>query len=156
MALSTIVGGALDTLLSAGVTPIAAKPGGGFWVVDSLATYTTDDTFRDFHKIRSADFIAQTVRTRLEAAFVGTKNLAGSQQSIAASAAAVCRELQDEEVIRAFQTPIVQQGATPTTYNVSLPVMLVDTTKFIYITLALQPSSTLNRESGYSGADANA
>jgi len=154
--LSSVVGGSIDLLLGAGLTPIAPRPGGGYWVVDSLATYNTDDVFRDIHKVRSADYVAKLARGNLEAQFVGAKNLVGSQQTIAAAATSLLRDLVDQEVIRAYQAPVVTQGASATAYNVSLPVMLVDTTKFIYIMLALQPSSTLNRALGYSGANANA
>jgi hypothetical protein len=154
--LSTIQGGDVDSLLAAGVTPIAPKPGGGFWIVDSLSGYRTDDTFRDFHKIRSADFVAQYSRTILEGRFVGAKSLAGTIQSIQAVANQICADLQAQEIIRAFQTPVITPGANTRTYNVSLPVMLVDATKFIFVTVALQPSSTVNRDAGFSAADANA
>lgn len=154
--LSTLQGSDVDTLLAAGVTPIAPKPGGGFWVVDSLSGYRTDSTFRDFHKIRSADFVAQYSRTILEQRFVGQKSLSGSIQSIQAVAAQILSDLQAQNVIRASQTPVVTPGANTSSYNVSLPVMLVDATKFIFVTVALQPSSTVNRDAGFSSADANA
>lgn len=154
--LSTIQGGDVDVLLAAGVTPIAPRAGGGFRIVDSLSGYRTDETFRDFHKIRSADYVAQYARTVLEGRFVGTKSLSGSIQSIQAVAEQVCSDLLAQEVIRASQTPVVTPGANTRSYNVSLPVMLVDTTKFIFVTVALQPSSTVNRDAGFTAADANA
>lgn len=153
--LSTVQGGSLDTLLLAGVSPIAPAAGGGFWLVDSLTGYkAADKVFLDVHKVRSADFVQKTARVRLEARFVGQKGLSGSAQSIQTVAAQVLAELKSQEVIRGYQAPIVTPGASPTSYLVSLPVMLVDTVKFLYLTVALQPSSTVNRDTGFTSADA--
>lgn len=150
--LSSIQNGDIDTLLAAGVTPIAPRPGGGWWIVDSLSGYRTDETFRSFHKIRNADYVAQRARTVLESKFVGQKSLAGSASAILAAANSLLRDLRSEEVIRAFQTPVVTATNTRT-YTVSLPVMLVDAVKFIFITVALQPSSTVNTDVGFTAAD---
>lgn len=142
--LSTIQGGAIDQLLQAGVTPIAPAPAGGYWVVDALTGYTgSDQTFRDLTKTRSADFAAQYARQVLESAFVGSKSLAGSQASIAVEANSVMDQLVGMQIIQAHQASVVAAGPTTGSWLVSLPVMLIDTNKFIFITVQLQPSSTV-------------
>lgn len=142
--LSTVQGGALDQLLQAGVTPIAPQPGGGYWVVDALTGYNLPDgTFRDMVKTRSADYVAQYARAQFEQQFVGSKNLATSQSSIQQAALNVCDTLVLQQIIEAFKTPIVKPGPTRNSWMVGLPVMLIDTNKFIFITVGLQPSSTL-------------
>lgn len=153
--LSTVQGGALDTLLLAGVSPVAPAAGSGFWLVDSLTGYkAADKVFLDVHKVRSADYVSKVSRVRLEARFVGGKSLNGSAEQIQNVATQVLTELKSQEIIRGFLPPVVTPGASPTSYLVSLPVMLVDTTKFIYLTVALQPSSTVNRDTGFTSADA--
>ncbi len=141
--LSTIQGGDVDTLLAAGVSPITPKPGGGLWLVDSLSGYNTDDIFRDFHKIGAADEVARRSRAALEDAFTGKKSLENTSGDVQTLASATLQKLKDETVIRAFLPAQVAAGATPKDYLVTLPVMLPDTVKFIYISVALQPASTL-------------
>jgi hypothetical protein len=46
----------------------------------------------------------------------------------------------------------VQQGADARTYNVTAPVLLADATKYIYITVALQPASLLTTPQPVSAA----
>lgn len=141
--LSTMQGGAIDQLLQAGVTPIAPAPGSGFWIVDSLTGYNaSDQTFRDITKTRSADFVAQYSRSSLEQQFVGSKLLQTSQQAISVASNTVMTQLQNMQVIAAFNPAIVDKGPKVGSWNVQLPVMLVDTNKFIFITVMLQPSST--------------
>lgn len=152
--LSTVQDGDLDRLLAAQVTPVAAADGGGFWVVDSLSTYNTDGSFQDYHKIRTADYVARYARTRLEGKFVGAKTLSGSQSSIQAAAVALLRELMQAEVIRGYQVPTVDSGPNLRTWQVALPVMLPDTTKFILITVALQPGGAASVDSGVTNAGA--
>ena len=142
--LSTAQGGALDQLLQAGVTPIAPQPGGGYWVVDALTGYDLPDgTFRDMVKTRSADYVAQYARAQLEQQFVGAKNLLSSQSSIQQAALNICDTLSTQQIIEQYLTPIVNAGPTRNSWMVGLPVMLIDTNKFIFITVGLQPSSTL-------------
>jgi hypothetical protein len=146
--LSTAPGSDVDTLLAAQVTPIAPQPGGGFWVVDSPSLYPgADQTYLEFHKQRSADYISQTLRSGLELRFVGGKSLNGSASSISAYAQVLLQGLQSSEIIRAWATPQITQGATPQSYLVQCPVMLVDAIKFILITIPLQPASIANTAS---------
>lgn len=142
--LSTVQGGAIDQLLQAGVTPIAKKPGGGYWVVDALTGYNQPDgIFRDMVKTRSADYVAQYARVNLEQQFVGSKKLAASQASIQQSALQILDTLLAQQIIQAFLQPVVTPGPNVNSWSVGLPVMLIDTTKFIFITEQLQPSSTV-------------
>lgn len=142
--LSTVQGGAIDQLLLAGVTPVAPAPGSGYWVVDSLSGYNqADATFRDFNKTRSADFVAQYARQSLETQFVGSKQLSSSQNAIQTAANDVMSLLQGMQIIQAFNQAVVAPGPSQGSWNVGLPVMLVGTTKFIFITVSLQSSSTL-------------
>jgi hypothetical protein len=153
--LSTIQGGAVDQLLQAGVTPVAPAPGGGYWIVDSLSGYNLpDQTFRDFHKTRSADFVAQYSRNQLETAFVGSKNLLGSQAAIQAKAVDVMSRLKRMQIIQQYKTAIVAQGPVPGSWTVQLPVMLIDANKFIFITVSLQPSATVSNSASLTAADA--
>lgn len=151
--LSTIAGGAVEQLLGAGVTPITPAPGlaGGFWVVDSLATYLADPDFRDFHKIRTADTVARRLRLRLEDKFVGGKSLEGTAGEIATEATAELNDQLTERLIRAFLKPTVAQSPTNSrAYLVQAPVSIPDTTKFILLTVALQPPGSV--ASGTAGA----
>lgn len=142
--LSTVQGGAIDQLLQAGVTPVAKADGGGFWVVDALTGYNQPDgVFRDMTKTRSADFVAQYARKALQTQFVGSKGLASSGSSITAAARKILDDLLTLQVIAAYQVPTVTRGPVAGSWNVGLPVMLIDTTKFIFITEQLLPSSTL-------------
>lgn len=143
--LSQIPGGDVDVLLAAGVSPIAPTPGGGFWLVDSLSGYTADGSFRDLHKIRTADEVARRLRTVLEGKFVGGKTLNGTADAIRIAAVSELEDQLTEQLIRAFvrdQVAAVANPADPRTYLVACPVMLPDTTKFILLTIALQPAST--------------
>lgn len=142
--LSTVQGSDVDQLLTAGVTPIARATATGFWVVDSLSGYNTDDIFRDFHKIRSIDDIAVRARTRLEDKYVGGKSLLNQANAIKRDADALLNEFKGIGLCRDFAPSTVEQPpGNLKTYVITLPVMPVDTTKFIYLTVALQPSSTL-------------
>jgi hypothetical protein len=141
--LSTAPGSDVDSLLRANVTPLTPAPGGGVWVVDSLSGWTSDDTWRDFHKTRSADVVQQRLRTRLESLYVGKKSLNNTSAAITDSANGILQGLKDETLIRDFAGVTVQQGVDARTYNVTAPVLLADATKFIYITVALQPASLL-------------
>jgi hypothetical protein len=143
--LSTVQGGAIDQLLQAGVTPIApAGDGSGYWIVDDLTGYNAaDGVFRDLIKTRSADYVAQYARSSLETQFVGSKNLATSGASIAAAANQVMTNLLGLQIIQQFKAAVVSAGPKVGSWNVQLPVMLVDTDKFIFIQVALQPSSTV-------------
>jgi hypothetical protein len=141
--LSTIQGGAVDQLLAAGVTPITPKPGGGLWYVDSLSGYNTDDTFRDFHKIRTADEVSIRLRTALEEEFVGKKSLDNSAAEIARLSNDELGQMVNGQLLRRVQPVTVAQGSSGKDYLVTAPVMLPDTTKFIYISVALQPVTVL-------------
>lgn len=141
--LSTVQGGALDVLLQAGVSPIAPAFGGGYWLVDDLTGYNLpDQTWRDVVKTRSADFVAQWCRQDLESQFVGSKGLSSSQQAIAQAATTDLSRLQTMQIIKAFRPSVVEPGPITGSWSVSLPVMLIDTNKFIFLTVQLQPSST--------------
>jgi hypothetical protein len=148
---STAQGGPLDQLLLAGASPAAPRPGGGTWIVDSLSTSNeAAGYFRDFHKIRSADYVAHYVRGELEEVFTGTKNLNGTKESIELRAQLLLKELQSQRIIRAFKEPKVEPGpntgpvvTSANSYNLTLPVMLVDTDKYIFITVALQSPTTI-------------
>lgn len=141
--LSTISGGDIDLLLAANISPIAPRPGGGFWMVDSLSGYQADASLRDFHKTRTADESARRLRTRLEDKFVGKKALSRTADSIKREALAELTDQVTEELLRAFRQPeVVQSPTDPRTHLVTCPVMLPDTNKFILLTLALQPPST--------------
>jgi Phage tail sheath protein subtilisin-like domain len=147
-ALSTTQGGPIDQLLNAGVTPLAPAPTSGVWVVDSLSTYAIDTNFRDFHKIRSADAVAQYCRYFLESTFVGAKNTAGTLGAIRETSDSILDDMVSSTLIRAHLPTQVVQSTDPNygqnTFLVNLPVMLIDTTKFILLTIALQPASALN------------
>ena len=143
---STVQGGALDQLLLAGASPAAAKPGGGTWIVDSLSTSNeAAGYFRDFHKTRSADYIAHFARTNLEAKFTGKKTLNGTIEAIEAQAELLLKDLLAAQIIRAFNKPTAEPGPTTgavvtssNSYLVGLPVVLIDADKYIFITVALQ------------------
>lgn len=142
--LSTIAGGDVETLLAGGVTPITPAPASGFWIVDSLSTYLADPDFRDFHKIRTADEVAQRLRVRLEAKFVGTKSLDGSANEIQVETVAELNDQLTERLIRAYLKPTVAPSPTnPRAYLVQAPVSIPDTTKFILLTVALQPPGSI-------------
>ncbi len=141
--LSTIAGGDLDRLLTAGVTPTAPAPGTGFWIVDSLSGYNTDESFRDFHKIRTADECARRLRVRLEDLFVGRKSLDGSPGDLADEANAELVDQVSEELLRAYQ-PVTVTARDARTFLVTAPVMLPDTVKFVLLTVALQSPNTLS------------
>lgn len=144
--LSTIAGGALDQALAAGITPIAAAPGGGFWLVDSLSTILTDVEFRDFHKIRSADQSQRRLRERLEAVFVGSKATPGSSADIRQEALHELEDQVTEQLIGAYRASDVSVdfgGPGGTTFFVTAPIALVGATKFILITVALQPTGSI-------------
>lgn len=141
-ALSTVPGGELEVALTGGVTPINVADGGGIWVVDSLSTNMTVSQLADFHKIRTADAVAQFMRARLESKFVGTKSLNGTAQSIFNEATTGLDVLVRRELIRDAGVVDVQSDPLdPRTYLVNLPVVLPDTTKFVLITVALRPPS---------------
>lgn len=141
VALSSMLGGSIDQLLYAGVTPIAPAPGGGFWIVDDLTGYnTSDQTFRDMTSTRSADYVAQFVRNQLENLFVGSKNLSTTSQAIQSAANAELTTLAGMNVIAAWQSAQVTTGPNPNSWNVMLPVQLVSTLKWIFITVMLQPA----------------
>jgi hypothetical protein len=151
VAYSTVQGGSLDQLLLAGASPSAPQPGGGTWVVDSLST-TSEPAgyFRDFHKTRSADYVARFVRNELEAKYTGGKTLSSSAESIALTAGLLLKELQAAQIIRAFNEPSVEPGPTTgavvtssNSYIVGLPVMLIDADKFIFLEIALQSPTTI-------------
>lgn len=143
-ALSTIPGGDLDTLLAAGVTPISAKPGGGFWYVDSLSGYIADFSFRDFHKIRTADLCAKRLREGLEAAFTGRKALLGLSSEIKTRANEILDDLVTEELLVGHNSAdaVPDANSTSITY-VTAPVVLPDTNKFVLLTVSLMPVSAL-------------
>lgn len=143
---STVQGGSLDQLLLAGASPSAPRPGGGTWVVDSLSTSNeAAGYFRDFHKTRSADYIAAFARRSLEAKFTGRKTLNGSLEAIEAQAELILKDLQAAQIIRAFKKPTADPGPTTgaivtssNSFLVTLPVVLIDADKYIFITVALQ------------------
>lgn len=148
--LSTVQGGAVDQLLLAGFTTLTPAPGGGVWIVDSIsASNEAAGTFRDFHKVRSADYVAQYVRRALETKYTGGKTLNGTRAAMGIDAANLLRELKAAKIIRDYKQPTVEPGPTTgavvtsaNSSNVSLPVMLVDTNKFIFITVSLQSPTT--------------
>lgn len=144
--LSTAQGGDVDQLLRGNVTCTTPAPGGGFWIVDSLSGWKTDDSFRDFHKTRTADLTSQRLRNGLETQFVGRKALDATAGNIKEVATQIVQNLKDETILRAFGEVTVTQGSDAKTYNVTVPVLLPDATKYIFITVALQPSAPLNRE----------
>lgn len=140
--LSTVAGSSVDLLLAAGVSPAVPKPGGGIWFVEDLSTYILDDIFRDFIKIRSADESARRLRTRLEGNFTGGKTVAGTPTEIRQDAMS---ELDDQVVAQLIQghlpVTVAQDPNRRSQMIVTAPVQLIDTQKFILITLALQPAA---------------
>jgi len=152
--LSTIQGGAIDTLLYAGVTPIAPAPRSGFWIVDSLTGYNLDQTFRDLHKTRSADYVAQYARASLESQFVGSKLLTSTQNAIGQAANQIMSTLQGLQIVTQYKNAVVTQGQNVNSWAVGLPVMLVETNKFIFITVQLQPSATVSNTGSLTSTDA--
>jgi hypothetical protein len=154
---STLQGSDVDVLLTAQASPLVPAPGSGWWFADSLSGYkAADQAFMDYHKIRSADYCANFLRTSLEDRFIGAKSLAGSSDAIQAWADSLCANLVAQQIIRLYQPPIVGPGSDARTYMVSCPVMLADAIKFIFITVALQPSSTVNTAVGAAADTANA
>lgn len=149
--LSTAQGGAIDQLLTAGIAVWAPKPGGGTWCVDDVTcSKEAAGTFRDVISVRSADYTARYLRRILETKYVGGKGLTGTRESMQTQAEAALKELVSAGIIRAYQTPTVEFGpSTPpvvtpnNSYNVVAPVMLVGVNKFIFITVALQSSSSI-------------
>lgn len=138
--LSLIQGGDIDTLLSAGITPVAPAPGGGFWYVDSLSTYIADLTWRDFHKVRSIDRVQSRLRLRLEAEYTGRKALTGTNAEMQRTADDELEDMRRIGLIRAFKPSIVVSDPTDVrTTFVTAPVVPVDTNKFIKLTVSLQP-----------------
>lgn len=143
---STVQGGPLDQLLLAGASPAAPKPGGGTWIVDSLSTSNeAAGYFRDFHKTRSADYVAHFVRNYLEVNFTGRKTLNGTAEAIEGKAELALKDLLAAQIIRAYKKPTVEPGPTTgaivtssNSYQVALPVVLIDADKFIFLTVALQ------------------
>lgn len=149
---STAQGAALDQLLLAGASPSAPQPGGGTYVVDSLSTSNeATGYFRDFHKTRSADYVAQYVRRELEAKYTGGKTLNGTGESIEITATQLLKELLSAQIIRAWRAPTVEPGpntgpivTSSNSYSVSLPVVLIDADKFIFITVGLQSPTSIS------------
>ena len=143
---STVQGGSLDQLLLAGASPSAPKPGGGTWVVDSLSTSNeAAGYFRDFHKTRSADYVAKFCRNELEAKFTGRKALNGTIEAMEGQAELCLKDLLASQIIRAFKRPTVEAGpntgpvvTSSNSYLVQLPVVLIDADKYIFLTVALQ------------------
>ena len=119
--------------------------------MDSISTNNEASGFwRDVHKVRSADTVAKVLRTKLEAKFVGGKALNGTEERMELTAAQILAELQAAKIIRAYKQPTVEPGpatgAIVTSANstiLSAPVMLVDTTKFIFIQVALQSPTSI-------------
>lgn len=142
--LSTAQGGEVEQLLAAGVTVAAPAPGSGIWIVDSLSTYITDQTFRDFHKIRSADASAARLRTRLEDKFCGGKTLDGTALQVKQETIAELDDQKTIQLIRGHLDPSVTTDPNnPSKLLVNAPVQLIDTQKYLMITVALQPSSVV-------------
>jgi hypothetical protein len=142
--LSSIPGGDLDVLLAAGLTPIGVDPAGGFQLVDSLSGYSADLSFRDFHKIRTADYTARQLRSRLEAEYKGQKNTGNFIDRVRTSANAILNELVAREILVGHNPADASADpATGTITYVQAPVVLPDTNKFILLTVALQPASAL-------------
>jgi Phage tail sheath protein subtilisin-like domain len=149
--LSTVQGGPVDQLLLAGVTPFVRAPRSGVWCVDSLSgNNEPSGVFRDFHKTRSADYVARYLRYALETKYVGGKSLNGTRESIQIQTSILLKELLANQIIRAFNEPTVELGppnspivTSGNSYNVTAPVMLVDTDKYIFITVALQSPTTI-------------
>lgn len=143
--LSTIPGGPLEYLLEHNVTPLAAAPGGGVWVVDDLSgNKEVNGTFRQFTTIREADYVAQFLRAEVEEPFVGGKALNGTAASMQARAEAAVKKLVGV-VISEYQQPTVELGpnqapyVTPAnSYTLSAPVVLIGTDKYIFISIGLQ------------------
>jgi hypothetical protein len=141
--LSTIPGGDLDVLLAAGVSPLGVDPSGGFRYVDSLSGYIADFSFRDFHKIRAADFSAVMLRTELENQFVGRKT-GGLTDEIRGAANAILDRLVLMGIIVGHQSAdAIPDPVYPATTYVQAPIVLPDTSKFVLLTVALQPASSL-------------
>lgn len=140
--LSSVQGSDLDQLLTAGVTPIApAITPGSYWLTDDLSTWTSTEYFKDFHKIRTADYVGQEARAQLEPKFVGNKILDGTVNDVQVAAEQFLESLQLEGIIRAWEKPSVSY-VEPRTFLVSLPVMIPETLKFIPVQIALQPAAT--------------
>jgi len=141
--LSAVPGGDQEKLLEAGVTPIAPMPSAGFQYVDSLSTYKTDQSFRDFHKVRTADESAKRLRNRLATKFNGRKTTAGLRETIRNEAVAELRDQVTEGLLVQARPPEVL--ADPDNNRATLvnaAVLLPDTQKYILLTLSLQPPST--------------
>ena len=140
--LSTVQGSDIDQLLTGGVTPIAPSVNpGAYWIVDDLSTWVSTEYWRDFHKIRTADYVGQIMRSELEPKFVGGKILDGSTNKVQTAAEGVLAGLQIQGIIRAYE-PVTVSYIEPRTFLLSLPVMLPETLKFIPVQVALQPAAT--------------
>lgn len=141
--LSAMPGGEQEALLRDGITPIAPMPGSGFQYVDSLSGYKADQSFRDFHKIRTADEASKRLRSRLARQFNGRKTTAGLRDMIRNEAIAELRDLVTEGLLVEARPPEV--FADPDNNRatiVNAAVLLPDTQKYILLTLSLQPPST--------------
>lgn len=140
--LSSVQGSDLDQLLTAGVTPIAPSvTPGSYWLTDDLSTWTSTEYFKDFHKIRTADYVGQEARFRLEPKFVGAKILDGSVNDVKVAAEQFLESLQLEGIIRAWLPPTVTY-VEPRTFLLGMPVLIPETLKFIPVQVALQPAAT--------------
>lgn len=143
--LSSIPGGDLDTLLRANITPIARANPTGYWITEDVSLEPSDPNWRDWIKQGSADRVAQRLRARLEGKFTGSKALNGTAGAIKLEAQAEGAAMLGEQLIRDYQptnVSVVEQSGNPGTFAVTVPVMLVGTTRFIGIVVALQPLNT--------------
>lgn len=146
--LSTIPQGDLDQLLAANVTPIARDPEGGFHIVDSLSGYRADLSLRDFHKIRTADYTARTLRNELAAEFKGQKVTAAFADAVKQKANLILDRLVVRTILRGHNpADAIVDPVNDTITHVSAPIVIPGVNKFLFLTIALQPASALTTTS---------
>jgi hypothetical protein len=121
------------------------RPGGRLSATSTRSRATVADlSFRDFHKIRTADYTARQLRSRLEAEYKGQKNTGNFIDRVRTSANAILNELVAREILVGHNPADASADpATGTITYVQAPVVLPDTNKFILLTVALQPASAL-------------
>jgi hypothetical protein len=98
-------GDQLETLLLAGVCPVAFRKDEGFRIEQALTTYQTDANpmFREFSVRRVGDFLMANLRKRLEKDFVGARGDSGTASAMLQGVVSLLNKMLSDRVITAFR-----------------------------------------------------
>lgn len=137
----------IDDLITSGIATLERTGNGGIRLVQGITTYlgSNNSLYREISVRRGADNISSTMRSTMEATFVGQKMPATPSAVQTVAITVLEQAVKDKEIAGYQNIQVVFQG---TIVVVSYEVAPIEPINFILVTSHFIPASSLNTNTG--------